>query len=69
MAHGNSQVRGWIGATDTSLCHSHINAGSELHLQPTLPLMATSDPQSTEGGQGLNPCPELQWELQQIHSL
>ena len=28
----------------TSLCHSYSNAKSELHLQPTLQLMAMPDP-------------------------
>ena len=28
---GNSQARGRIGATASSLCHSHSNARSELH--------------------------------------
>ena len=43
-AHGGSQARGLIGAVDTSLYHSHSNAGSELHLQPTPQLTATPDP-------------------------
>ena len=40
MAYGSSQARGWIGATDASLHHSHSNIGSKLHLQPTPQLMA-----------------------------
>ena len=32
MAYGSSQVRGQIGATAASLCHSHSNAGSKLCL-------------------------------------
>ena len=40
-AYGGSQIRGQIGP---GLHHSHGNAGSELHLQPTAQLMATLDP-------------------------
>ena len=43
-AHGGSQARGLIRATAASLCHSHSNAGSELHLQPTPQLTAMLDP-------------------------
>ena len=43
-AHGGSQARGRIGAIAAGLPHSHSNAGSELHLQPTPQLMATPDP-------------------------
>ena len=35
MAYRGSQARGGIGAVAASLPHSHGNAGSELHLQPT----------------------------------
>ena len=35
MAYGGSQARGLIGAVATGLHHSHSNAGSEPHLQPT----------------------------------
>ena len=35
MAYGGSQARGPIGAVAASLHHSHSNAGSEPHLQPT----------------------------------
>ena len=35
-AYGSSRARGQIGAA--GLCHSHSNAGSELHLQPMLQL-------------------------------
>ena len=42
-AHGGSQARGVIGATAANLCHSHSNAGSELHLRPTPQLRATPD--------------------------
>ena len=35
MAYGGSQARGQIGATATSLRHSHSNAGSEPRLGPT----------------------------------
>jgi len=43
VAHGSSQARGLIGAVATSLCQSHSNAGSELHLQPTPQLTAMPD--------------------------
>ena len=43
-AYGGSQARGRIGVIATSLHHSHSNAGSEPHLQPTLQLTATPDP-------------------------
>ena len=39
------QDRGHIRAAAASLCHSHSNPRSETHLQPTLLLMATLDPQ------------------------
>ena len=45
------------GATAAGLHHSHSNVGSKLRLQPTPQLMATLDPQPTEGGQGLNSNP------------
>ena len=44
MAYGRSQARGWIGAAPAGLCHSHSNARSKLHLQPTPQLMAMLDP-------------------------
>ena len=44
VAYGGSQARGLIGAIAVGLYHSHSNSGSELHLQPTLQLMATPDP-------------------------
>ena len=44
MAHGSSQPRGRIRTTAAGLCHSHSNAGSKLHLRPTLELRATPDP-------------------------
>ena len=40
--YGSSQAKGQIGAVATGLHHSH--AGSELHLQRTPQLTATSDP-------------------------
>ena len=43
-AYGGSQARGLIGAVAVGLHHSHSNAGSQLHLQPTLQLTATLDP-------------------------
>ena len=58
VAYGSSQARGLIGAAAaTGLCHSHSNARSMPHLQPTPQLMATPDPQPTERGQGWNPRP------------
>ena len=56
-AYGSSQARGLIGAATASLHHSHSNAGSEPHLQPTPQRMAMPDPQPTEGGQESNPHP------------
>ena len=44
VAYGSSQTRGPIGATAANLYHSHSNARSEPHLQPTPQLMATLDP-------------------------
>ena len=44
MAHGGSQAKGPIGAVDARLHHSHSNAGSEPHPQPTPQLTATLDP-------------------------
>ena len=44
MAYGGSQARGQIGATAPSLCHSHSNTGSELHLWCAPQLMAIPDP-------------------------
>ena len=35
MACGGSQARGRMGAVAIGLHHSHSNAGSEPHLQPT----------------------------------
>ena len=43
-AHAGSQARGLTGATVANLCHSHSNAGSKPHLQPTPQLTATPDP-------------------------
>ena len=43
-AYGSSQARGPIGAIAAGLHHSHSNAGSESHLQPTPQLTATPDP-------------------------
>ena len=56
-AHGGSQARGQIGAVAAGLHHSHSNARSEPHLQPTPQLTATPEPLPTEQGQGLNPGP------------
>ena len=43
-AYGSSQARGQMGAAAASLKHSHSNARSELHLQPTPQLMAMPNP-------------------------
>ena len=43
-AHGSSPARGRISAVAAGLRHSHSNARSELHLQPTPQLVATLDP-------------------------
>ena len=57
LAYGNSQARGWNRATAASLCHSHSNTGSELHLWPIPQLMAALDPEPTEWGRRWNRCP------------
>ena len=44
MAYGGSQARSQIGAVAADLYHSHINARSKQHLQPTPQLKATPDP-------------------------
>ena len=54
VTYGGSQARGLVGAVAAGLHHSHSNARSELHLQPTPQLRTTLDPQPTEQGQGLN---------------
>ena len=56
-AYGSSWAKGQIRATAPRLHHSHSNAGSELHLQPTRQRMAVLDPQPTEQAQGSNPNP------------
>uniref|UniRef100_A0A8D1SYM9 Cathepsin L n=1 Tax=Sus scrofa TaxID=9823 RepID=A0A8D1SYM9_PIG len=56
-AYGGSQAKGQIQATAPGLRHSHSNAGSKPHLQPTPQLMAMPDPSPTEGSQGSNPQP------------
>ena len=43
-AHGGSHAGGQIGAIATDLHQSHSSAGSELRLQPTPQLTATTDP-------------------------
>ena len=43
VAYGGSQARGTIRAVATGLRHSHSNARSEPHLQPTPQLTATLD--------------------------
>lgn len=52
MACGGSQVRGPIGATAVSLCHSYSKAESELCLRPTSQLTVTPDPKPSEQGPG-----------------
>ena len=61
MAYGDSQARDQIGAIATSLRQSHSNMGFKPRLQPTPQLMAMSDPQPTEQGQGSNPKPHGSW--------
>ena len=51
-AYGCSLARGQIGAATASLCHSHSNAWSELHLWSTAQFTAMSD--TYEWGQGSN---------------
>ena len=43
-AYGGSQAKGQIRAVAAGLYHSNSNAGSELHLPPTLQLTAMLDP-------------------------
>ena len=42
-AYRSFQSRSEIRAATVGLCHSHSNTGSELHLQPTLQLVAMLD--------------------------
>ena len=51
MAYGSSQARGQAGATAADLHHSYSNLRSKLCLQPTPQLMATPNPQPTQGGE------------------
>ena len=44
MAYGSSQVKDLNGTIAAILHHSHSNAGSDPHLQPTPQLTATLDP-------------------------
>ena len=44
MAYGGPKARSQIGAVAVSLHHSHSNAGSEPHLQPTPQLTMMPDP-------------------------
>jgi len=44
VAYGNSRARDQIRAAAAGLHHSHSNARSELHLQPTQQLAAMLDP-------------------------
>ena len=74
-AYGGSQARGQIGATAASLHHSCNNGESELHLRPTLQLMAGSLTYSARPG--MEPASswilvefvstEPQWEFPVIH--
>ena len=43
-AYGGSQARSQVKAKATGLHHSHNNAGSTPHLQPTQQVMAMPDP-------------------------
>ena len=43
MAYGGSQARGLTRTVDTSLHHSHSNAGFKPHLPPTPELMEMPD--------------------------
>ena len=43
-AYGSSQARGQIGATTSSLHHSHSNTASKPHLKSTPQFMARLDP-------------------------
>ena len=54
VAYGSSKVKGQIRAEAAGLHHSHGNTRSEMHLQPTLQLVAKLDP---ERSQGSNPNP------------
>ena len=47
-AYGGSQARGWMGAVDAGLYHSHSNEGSQPHLRPKPQLMVTPDCWPTE---------------------
>ena len=44
VAYGGSQARGQIGVVAASLCHTHSNTGSEVHLWPTPQLTPMPDP-------------------------
>ena len=44
MAYGRLQARGQMGAAAACLYHSHSNTRFELHLGPTLQLVAMLDP-------------------------
>ena len=48
MAYGNFQARSGTRAAAAGLRHRQSNAGSKLHLQPTLQLVAVPDPYPTE---------------------
>ena len=43
MAYGGTQAEGLLEAIAASVYHSHSNARSELHLQPTPQLTVTPD--------------------------
>ena len=43
-----------LGLKSASLCHSHSNSGSKLHLWPIPQLTAMPGPEPAERGQGLN---------------
>ena len=58
MAYGGFHTSHLIGASTASLHHSHSNARSKPHVQPTPQLMAVANPQPTERGQGSNLQPQ-----------
>ena len=56
-SYGSSQARGRIGATASSLHHSHGNTRFKPCLRPTPQVTAIPDRRPTERGQGSNPHP------------
>ena len=60
-AYGGSLARVLMAATAAGLHHSHSGLRSEPHLQLTPELMAMTNPQPSEQGQGLNSQPHGSW--------